>query len=225
MEKKIIIDPVIELSLLTESAQNKKKTYFFEGIFMQSEIINGNGRKYQKMEMEKEIERYNREKIAKNAGFGELDHPSTINMNYSKMCHLFVTPLRMEGNNCIGKAEILDTIWGDIVKCAIDRGIPFAVSSRGRGKSTPKNDHFLIEEFELVTPADIVENPSAPGARPTPFAEMLIETIMTNDDAIKNVDAEIIKEIQNNINNTKKSLLDEAIQKAYWDLINIISNK
>ena len=144
----IIIESINDMGTLIENKKGKK-TYFLEGVCMQSELINGNGRKYQKWEMEREIDKYNREKIARNAAYGELDHPNTSSMNLSKMSHLFVSPLQMQGNDVICKAEILETIWGEIVKVAIDRGIPFGFSSRGRGSIEQKDDHVLINNFEI----------------------------------------------------------------------------
>ena len=217
-----IIEEVKEMKTLIEAKVGGKKTYYLEGICMQAEIVNGNGRKYQKWEMEREIERYNREYIAKNRAFGELDHPSSSTMNMSKMSHLFIEPLRMEGNNVICKAEILDTIWGNIVKVAIDKGIPFGFSSRGRGELEAKDDCMLVNNFEIITPADIVENPSAPDARPSAFMEMVTEAVAGNPDISKNFDPDFITEIKNDINTTSKSKLDEAIIKVYWNIINNI---
>jgi hypothetical protein len=220
-----LIEPIIDFSFLTESSVGKEKTYYIEGIFMQSEKINGNLRKYQLEEMRKESDRYNIEKIANRSGWGELDHPQTTNMNMSKMCHLFVNPLRMEGNDVVGKAKILDNIWGQIVKTAIDEKIPFGVSSRGRGIAENKKDFQLITNFKLVTPADIVENPSAPDARPTAFSEMLIEAVVQDYKKITSgLDDELVYNVKKTIHNSKKVDLDETIIKAYWNIINSIKS-
>ena len=213
-----LTESIQDLGVLVES-KGGKKTYYLEGIIMQAEVVNGNGRKYQKWEMEREIEKYNREKVATRQAIGELDHPSTSTMNLSKMCLIYEEPLRMEGNNVIGKCRILDTIWGDIVKCAIDEGIPFGVSSRGRGELSMKDDYMLVNNFELIVASDIVENPSAPDARPTAFTEMITEALNSSDDL------KLLEEVQKNTQFDQKSKLDEAIIKTYNNIINKIKNK
>ena len=229
-DKKIIteniIEPTGEMSAIVESKIGGNKTYFLEGICMQAEIINGNRRKYQKWEMEREIEKYNLEKIANNASFGELDHPDSSIMNLSKMSHLFIEPLYMEGNDVICKAKILETIWGQIVKVAIDEGIPFGFSSRGRGNVVEKDDHYLVNNFELVVPADIVETPSAPGARPSAFAEMVTEAIVDKDKIITNVlDDQLVEIVRNNVRNSKNSERDAIIIQEFNRIVKEINNK
>jgi hypothetical protein len=117
--------------IITE-AKNGGKDYFIEGVFMQSDIKNRNGRVYPKNIMEKEVDRYNKEFVEKQRAFGELGHPEGPTINLDKVSHL-IQSLTLEGKNYIGKAKILSTPNGEIVKALINDGAKLGVSSRGLG--------------------------------------------------------------------------------------------
>ena len=161
------ISPVI-----TES-KNGQKEYFIEGVFMQSDIKNRNGRVYPKAIMEKEVNRYKKEFVEKDRAFGELGHPEGPTINLDKVSHL-IQSLDLEGKNYVGKAKVLSTPNGEIVKALINDGAKLGVSSRGLGSLEQKGDaQYVKNDFQLATAGDIVADPSAPEA----FVEGIMEGV------------------------------------------------
>lgn len=175
---KLITEEVVDVRYLVEEV-NGKKTHFIEGIFMQAERQNRNGRVYPRHVLAKEVERYNQNYVSKNRAFGELGHPDSPTINLDRVSHM-ITSLRPEGNNFIGKAKILDTPNGNIVKSLLDGGASLGVSTRGVGSLKPANGFQLVQDdFHLATAADIVADPSAPDA----FVQGIMENaewILTN---------------------------------------------
>jgi hypothetical protein len=160
---KLIAEEVLEVKYLVEE-KNGKKEHFIEGIFMQAEKKNKNGRIYPINTLSKEVNRYNDEYVKKNRAFGELGHPDSPTINLDRVSHM-ITSLRPEGHNFIGKAKILDTPNGKIVKSLLDGGASLGVSTRGVGSLKPHNGYQLVQDdFHLATAADIVADPSAPDA-------------------------------------------------------------
>ena len=159
-----------KVSLITEG-KGVDKNYFLEGVFLQADIKNRNGRIYPQKVMMKEVDRYNKEYIQKNRAYGELGHPETPTINLDRVSHM-IKSLRQEGSNVIGRAKILDTPHGKIVKSLIDEGAQLGVSSRGLGTLVQKNGiNEVQDDFMLATAADIVADPSAPNA----FVEGIME--------------------------------------------------
>ena len=155
---------------LTESVQylteekDGKKTLYIEGPFLVAEAVNKNKRMYKEETMRNEVNRYNEEYISKNRAFGELGHPDTPSINLDRVSHLIVG-LRQEGNAWIGKAKILETPMGNIARNLIEGGAQLGVSSRGMGSLKVENGINVVQgDFHLATAADIVADPSAPGA-------------------------------------------------------------
>ena len=155
---------------LTESVQylteekDGKKTLYIEGPFLVAEAVNKNKRMYKEETMRNEVNRYNEEYITKNRAFGELGHPDTPSINLDRVSHLIVG-LRQEGNAWIGKAKILETPMGNIARSLIEGGAQLGVSSRGMGSLKMENGINVVQgDFHLATAADIVADPSAPGA-------------------------------------------------------------
>ena len=155
---------------LTESVQylteekDGKKTLFIEGPFLVAEAVNKNKRMYKEETMRNEVNRYSEEYINKNRAFGELGHPDTPSINLDRVSHLIVG-LRQEGNAWIGKAKILETPMGNIARSLIEGGAQLGVSSRGMGSLKMENGVNVVQgDFHLATAADIVADPSAPGA-------------------------------------------------------------
>ena len=177
--------------VIIEANSEGKKEYFIEGVFMQSEIKNRNGRVYPKAIMEKEVNRYRKEFIEKDRAFGELGHPEGPTINLDKVSHM-ITSLEEDGNNYIGRAKILSTPNGQIVRNLIDDGAKLGVSSRGLGSLEEKGgDQYVKGDFQLATAADIVADPSAPEA----FVEGIyegVEWIMSNG-ILKAVDADSMR--------------------------------
>lgn len=162
---KLISEEAIEVNFVTEEDDNKKKNYFIEGIFMQSETKNRNGRVYPKVILQKEVKRYTEKFINTKRAFGELGHPDGPTVNLERVSHM-ITELVEDGDNFLGRAKIMDTPYGKIVKNLIDEGAKLGVSSRGMGSLKPVQDGLqeVQSDFYLATAADIVADPSAPDA-------------------------------------------------------------
>jgi hypothetical protein len=150
-----------DCSVLTEATEDGKKSYFIEGIFMQGDIKNRNGRIYPSSILEKEMNRYNESFIKSKRALGELGHPDGPQINGDRVSHL-ITEMKRDGSNFVGKAKILSTPMGQIVKTFIDEGVKVGVSTRGLGSVKPKNGIMEVQDdFHLAT-VDIVTDPSGP---------------------------------------------------------------
>ena len=150
--------------VIIEQNEKGEKEYFIEGIFMQSEIKNRNGRVYPKEVMEKEVNRYVKEFVEKDRAFGELGHPEGPTINLDKVSHM-ITSLEEDGNNYVGRAKILSTPNGQIVRSLISDGAKLGVSSRGLGSLEQRGGaQYVKDDFQLATAGDIVADPSAPEA-------------------------------------------------------------
>jgi hypothetical protein len=150
--------------LIVEAAAGQAKNYFIEGPFLQGNIKNRNGRIYPVETLSKEVGRYTKELVKENRALGELGHPDSPTINLPLVSHM-ITDLHQVGNDFHGRAKILDTPHGKIVKSFIDDGVKLGVSSRGVGSLTSKNGgHVVGEDFYLATAGDIVADPSAPSA-------------------------------------------------------------
>lgn len=162
---KLICEVTEEIKIIKEGTETSPKNYYIEGIFMQSEIKNRNGRMYPKEMLERELNRYTTEYVEKNRAFGELGHPEGPTINLDRVSHM-ITELKSDGNNFMGKAKIMNTPMGNIVKALIDEGARLGVSSRGMGSIKTEGHEIQIvqDDFYLATAADIVADPSAPDA-------------------------------------------------------------
>jgi hypothetical protein len=160
---KLIKELTESVNYITEE-KNGKKTLYIEGPFLVAEAVNRNKRMYKEESMRREVNRYMEEYVTKNRAFGELGHPDTPSINLDRVSHLIVG-LRQEGNSWIGKAKILETPMGNIARNLIDGGAQLGVSSRGMGSLKVENGINVVQDdFYLATAADIVADPSAPGA-------------------------------------------------------------
>lgn len=162
---KLIKEVTEEIKYISElNEETGKKSHFIEGVFLQSNLKNRNGRLYPKEVMQKEVARYTKESIEKKRAYGELGHPDGPTVNLDRVSHMIVG-LKEDGDNYIGRAKILDTPMGRIVKELIDEGASLGVSSRGLGSLKERNGvNEVQEDFMLATAADIVADPSAPDA-------------------------------------------------------------
>ena len=152
-----------EVQLITEEKNGKKEQYI-EGVFLQAGIKNRNGRIYPIETMKKEVNRYIKEFVNKKRAYGELGHPEGPTINLERVSHL-ITDLKEDGKNFIGKAKILSTPMGNIVKGLLNDGAKLGVSSRGMGSVEQRgNAQYVQDDFMLATAADIVADPSAPDA-------------------------------------------------------------
>lgn len=150
------------LSMLTEGSGENQKV-FIEGIFMQADAKNRNNRIYEKRVLEPAVEKYMKEQVKTGRAVGELNHPEGPAINLDKVSHR-ITNLRWEGNSVVGKALILDTPMGNIVKGLIKGGVKLGVSSRGMGSVESKNGTSYVREDFMLSTVDIVQDPSAPDA-------------------------------------------------------------
>jgi len=161
---KLITEEISSVKFITEGKGNKKKMYI-EGVFLQGDIKNRNGRVYPMETLSREVGRYNESFVNKGRALGELGHPDGPTVNLDRVSHK-ITSLVREGNNFKGKAQILSTPMGKIASSLLDEGVKLGVSSRGIGSLKEDNTGCKVvgEDFQLATAADIVADPSAPDA-------------------------------------------------------------
>ena len=167
---KLITEQIEEVKFLTED-NNGTKSHYIQGVFLQGEIKNRNGRVYPIDILEREVGRYHEQNISKNRALGELGHPEGPTVNLDRASHKIESLVR-EGNNYIGKAKILDTPMGQIAKSLLGEGVSLGVSSRGVGSLREMGGaNYVRDDYQLATAADIVADPSAPDA----FVEGIME--------------------------------------------------
>ena len=194
-------------------ATGKEKSYKIKGTFLQADVKNRNGRIYPMAILEKEVGRYNKEFIQKKRAFGELGHPDGPTVNLERVSHM-ITDLYPDGKNFVGEAKIMDTPYGKIVKNLIDEGAKLGVSSRGMGSLEPKNGAQVVKtDFYLATAADIVADPSAPGA----FVEGIMEgkDWVWDNGIVKEVD---IAEWKTELDRINKNRADQQV-KIFADFL------
>ena len=215
---KLIREVFEQTSFVVESKLGKGKEYFIEGVFLQSELQNRNGRMYPESIMDNEVGRYMKEYVEKNRAYGELGHPETPSINLDRVSHL-ITSLRKEGTNYIGRAKILETPMGQIARGLLDGGANLGVSSRALGSLKANNEGVQIvqDDFMLSTAADIVADPSAPDA--------FVRGIMENKEWIfvdgKYVERHI-EEVKSLIKKTSSRNLEEAKVRAFQSFLSKI---
>ena len=160
---RLIAEEITQVEFLSEEKEGKKN-HFIEGVFLQAELQNKNGRKYPVKTLEREVAKYDEHHIKKGRALGELGHPDGPSINLDRVSHK-IESLRQEGNNFIGRAKILETPMGNIAKNLINEGVRLGVSSRGMGSLKKEEGcNVVCDDFMLATAADIVADPSAPDA-------------------------------------------------------------
>ena len=206
---KLITETVEEVKVITEE-KNGVKTLYIQGPFLVAEKANKNRRMYKEETLAKEVNRYNEEYVTKNRAFGELGHPDSPSINLDRVSHL-ITSLKQEGSVWIGKAKILETPMGKIAKSLMEGGATLGVSSRGMGSLKEVNGVNIVQDdYYLATAADIVADPSAPGA--------FVQGIMEGKEWVW--DNGVVKEFDVNayyeqIKNAKQKQLDEVALKIF----------
>ena len=196
--------------------KNGKKSMHINGVFMMGETKNRNGRIYPHNILMKEVDRYNTEYVDKNRAFGELGHPEGPTINLERVSHM-IKELKPDGNNVIGKAKIMDTPYGNIVKNLIDEGAKLGVSSRGMGSLEERGGtNYVKDDFYLATAADIVADPSAPDA----FVEGIMEgkewvwdNGVIKEAIISNMKRNIVKAPSKNLDETKLRAFNSFLSK------------
>lgn len=215
---KLISEIVENVQVITEG---KSKDLYIEGVFLQSELANRNNRIYPKAVMEKEVARYMKEYVDSKRAFGELGHPEGPTINLDRVSHI-ITSLKEDGNNYIGRAKILNTPMGNIVRGLIEGGAQLGVSSRGMGtlKERDGGINEVQNDFYLATAADIVADPSAPDA----FVQGIMENkewmFVNGQWTYQNID-----ETKKLIEATRKQQLEEVKFRVFENFLNSLSKK
>ena len=161
---KLITEMTEDVQFIVEKTdEDGSKSHYIEGIFMQAERKNRNGRVYPQKVLTDEVERYNKEFVAKNRAMGELNHPDGPTVNLDRVSHI-IKELRTEGSDIVGKAKILETPMGKIAKNLIDEGAKLGVSSRGMGSLEERRGVNYVKDDFMLSAVDLVADPSAPGA-------------------------------------------------------------
>jgi hypothetical protein len=197
------------ISVIKESKQNGKTEMFIEGIFMMANSKNRNGRVYESKILQPAVDKYIEEQVKTGRAVGELNHPDGPTINLDKVSHL-ITKLEWNENNVIGKAKILDTPMGQIVKGLLEGGVKLGVSSRGMGSLEERNGvNFVKDDFQLAT-IDIVQDPSAPSA----FVNGIMEGVewIWENGVFK---PQEIEKIETEIKRTPKAQLAEAQVRVF----------
>jgi hypothetical protein len=212
---KLIKELVESVSYLIEE-KDGKKTMFIEGPFLVYDQKNRNGRLYEKHVLHKEVNRYMEDYVNKNRAFGELGHPESPTINLERVSHL-ITHLHDNGQHWVGKAKILETPMGNIAKNLIDGGAQLGVSSRGMGSLVSKNGVNVVQpDFHLATAADIVADPSAPGAFVQGIMEgkewMLVNNVWT-EVHLEEAKQEIVKASRRDIEKVSLRIFENFLRK------------
>lgn len=215
---KLICEVNEEINYLTETLDEAtgKKGLFIEGVFMQGDIKNRNGRLYPADVLDKEVQRYNEQYVEKNRAYGELGHPQGPTINLERVSHM-ITKLERDGSNFMGKAKIMtDTPYGKIVESLIKDGGQLGVSSRGMGSVKPSKDGTGVvqSDFYLATAADIVADPSAPDA--------FVNGIMEGKEWVWEngiIREATVADYEKQIKTASRSELEEAKLKIFEDFI------
>jgi hypothetical protein len=210
---KLITETIEEVKVITEE-KNGVKSLYISGPFLVAETKNRNGRMYRAATLKKEVDRYNEEYVKKNRAFGELGHPDSPSINLDRVSHL-ITNLKQEGNIWVGKAKILETPMGKIAKSLMEGGATLGVSSRGMGSL--KNEggvNVVQDDYYLATAADIVADPSAPGA----FVQGIMEgkEWVWDNGKVKEVD---VNEYYTQIKTAKQKQIDEISLKIFENFL------
>ena len=202
---KLIREEIETAKVTITEGKNGKKSHFIEGVFLQGEIKNRNGRMYPISTLQREAASYNSKYIEKGRALGELGHPDGPTINLDRVSHL-ITSLKQEGNNYVGKARLLDTPMGNIAKNLIDEGVKLGVSSRGLGTIRERDGvKVVMDDFMLATAADIVADPSAPDA--------FVNGIMEGKEWIYNngsVQEQTVEQIKKRIDNAALNQMEEV---------------
>ena len=212
---KLIKELYTDVQYLVEGTEEGKKSLYIEGIFMQSDKQNKNGRLYPRSVMEKEVNRY-QEMIKEKRSLGELGHPPNPTINLNQVSHL-ITELKMSGPDVIGKAKILGTPMGKIAENLIQEGIGLGVSSRGLGSLKERNGVNEVQDDFMLATVDIVSDPSAPDA----FVQGIMENVdwIVQNGAWKPIE---IEQAQQTIKKASRKELEETKLRVFQKLLSSI---
>ena len=206
------------INFLTEEKNGKKK-YIIEGVFMQAEKKNRNGRIYPKPVMEKALGKYMTDQVSKNRAVGELNHPDGPTVNLDKVSHK-IENLKFKGNDVVGKATILDTPMGEIVKGLLDGGVQLGVSTRGMGSLQQQGNAMIVKDDFILNAVDIVQDPSAPSA--------FVNGIMEGVEWVWNngiIEAQAIEKMETEIKKAPRTDLYETQVREFKNFLSLLNSK
>lgn len=208
-----------KLEVLTEKTQSGGKRHFIEGVFMQSESKNRNGRIYPKAIMEKAVDRYVTEQVKTGRAVGELNHPEGPTINLDKVSHI-IEGLDWKDNDVVGKARILETPMGNIVKGLLEGGVRLGVSTRGMGSLEEKNGVMYVKDDFYLSTVDIVQDPSAPTA--------FVNGIMEGVDWVWNngmIQPQVIERMETEIKKASRKNLYEVQIREFKNFLSLLKQK
>lgn len=207
------------LEVITEAKESGGKNYFIEGVFMQAETKNRNGRIYPKQIMERAVDKYVKEQVSTKRAVGELNHPDGPTVNLDKVSHL-IEALDWNGNNVVGKARILDTPNGQIVKGLLDGGVQLGVSTRGMGSLENRNGVMVVKDDFILNTVDIVQDPSAP----TAFVNGIMEGVewVWNNGIIE---AREIEKMETEIRKAPRADLYETQVREFKNFLSLLKSR
>ena len=215
---KLIAEYTENINFLTEE-KNGKKRYIIEGVFMQADKKNRNGRIYPKPVMEKALNKYMGDQVSKNRAVGELNHPEGPTVNLDKVSHK-IEDLNFKGNDVVGKATILDTPMGEIVKGLLDGGVQLGVSTRGMGSLQQQGNAMIVKDDFILNAVDIVQDPSAPSA--------FVNGIMEGVEWVWNngiIEAKAIEKMETEIKKAPRADLYETQVREFKNFLSLLNSK
>ena len=216
---KLITEHTEEVSYIIEAKDDGSKNYVIEGIFAQAEQKNRNGRIYPKGTLEKAVSKYDKEQVQTQRAVGELNHPAGPIINLDKVSHR-ITELKWNGNDVMGKALILDTPNGQIVKGLLDGGVKLGVSTRGMGTLENRGGINMVKEDYVMNTVDIVQDPSAPSA----FVNGIMEGVewVWNNGIIQ---AQEIERMETEIKQAPRTYSYETQVREFKNFLSLLKNK
>lgn len=207
------------IECIVEAKEDGSKNHFIEGVFMQAESKNRNGRIYPKAIMEGAVDKYVTEQVSQNRAVGELNHPEGPTVNLDKVSHK-ITELSWKGNDVVGKAQVLDTPMGNIVKGLLEGGVQLGVSTRGMGSLEEKNGIMFVKDDFVLNTVDIVQDPSAP----TAFVNGIMEGVewVWNNGIIE---SQVIEQMETEIKKAPRSDLYEVQTREFKNFLSLMKTK
>ena len=208
-----------DIECIVEAKEDGTKNHFIEGVFMQSEAKNRNGRIYPKAIMEGAVDKYVTEQVSQNRAVGELNHPEGPTVNLDKVSHK-ITELSWKGNDVVGKAQVLDTPMGNIVKGLLEGGVQLGVSTRGMGSLEEKSGIMYVKDDFVLNTVDIVQDPSAP----TAFVNGIMEGVewVWNNGIIE---PQVIEQMETEIKKAPRSDLYEVQTREFKNFLSLMKTK
>ena len=208
-----------DIECIVEAKEDGSKNHFIEGVFMQSEAKNRNGRIYEKTILEGAVDKYITEQVSQNRAVGELNHPDGPTVNLDKVSHK-ITELSWKGNDVVGKAQILDTPMGNIVKGLLEGGVQLGVSTRGMGSLEERNGTMYVKDDFILNTVDIVQDPSAP----TAFVNGIMEGVewVWNNGVIA---PQVIEKMETEIKKAPRADLYEAQTREFKNFLSLMKTK